>query len=75
MTGDKAKVFGEISENLRGRPAALGPRPRLGHLQQKEAEVFVAGRQKAAQIGDGVVVVRQLLHNRHRRAELGLRVK
>ena len=47
----------------------------LARLRQQDAEVVVAARQVAAELGDGGVVVGQLLLDRQRLAVLGLRFR
>ena len=44
-------------------------------FQSTETEVAVAGRQVVAEVGDGGVVVGQLLQDRQRLAVLGLRLR
>ena len=59
----------------RDRLAVLGLRFRLpARVIQQYAEVVVAARQVGAELGDGGVVVGQLLPKRDRLAVLGLRL-
>ena len=70
--GCSSTSFWEIAHAARYSASASAA---LSACRQQEAEIVVAARQAAAEIGDGGVVIGQLLLDRDRVAVLGLRFR